>query len=153
MIVCSITHLRGDVVGERLRKEVAEVQHLDPSLAQRLRQRVVLLAGPLDPQDVVEQQLLAVGGRQPLELEAGAVQHDPPQAPHFGIDVQAHDPSPQPTATGGGTISDTGAGTTGTSEGGITSWSPASSTKARHFMNTYTGMPSIKSMKPRNTTW
>jgi hypothetical protein len=38
----------------------------------------VLLAGALDPQDVVEQQRVLVAGGQALELEVGPVEDDTP---------------------------------------------------------------------------
>lgn len=65
---------------------MAEQEHLDPALAQRVGEGVVLLAGPADPQHVVEEQRVLVGRRQALQLEIGTVQDDAPQR----ADLRAH---------------------------------------------------------------
>jgi hypothetical protein len=78
----------GVVVLDRLGQQLAHIQHLDAPLPQRVGERIVLLAGPLDPEHVVEQQAGAVGRRQPPELEVGPVQQHPPQDPDLGIDME-----------------------------------------------------------------
>ena len=72
----------GDVegFGEQVREEV----HDDPAAAQQIRERVVLLAGAFGPEDVVEEELLHVARREPLQLHPGPVQHDLPQQPDLG---------------------------------------------------------------------
>ena len=60
-----------------------------PRSRQHVGERVVLLAGPLHPQHVVEQQVGAVRRGQALELEVGPVQHHLPQPPDLGVDVEA----------------------------------------------------------------
>ena len=52
--------------GERLAQEVLDVQHLDAALAHPRDELVVLPLRPLDPQDVVEQELVVVARGQPL---------------------------------------------------------------------------------------
>ena len=56
-------------------QELLGVENLHPSVAHHRDERVVLLLGPLDPDHIVEQQLLSVGRRQPRVLEARPV-HD-----------------------------------------------------------------------------
>ena len=54
------------------RSSSLEVEDPHPELAQRLGEAVVLLLGPLDPQHVVEEQVVLVGRRQPLQLQVRA---------------------------------------------------------------------------------
>jgi hypothetical protein len=56
------------IVGcERLAQQVLDVQDLDPALAHAGDELIVLPLGALDPQDIVEQELVMVGRGQPLE--------------------------------------------------------------------------------------
>ena len=64
-----------DVVGECLFEQIVEIEHLDAAIAQRVGKRVVLVARPLDPQHVVEQEIGAVRRSESLELDVGPVQH------------------------------------------------------------------------------
>ena len=73
---------------ERLGQQILEVQHGHAAGAERVGERVVLLPGALHPQHVVEQELVLVGRRQPLELAAGPVEDDPPQDADLGVDAQ-----------------------------------------------------------------
>ena len=59
-----------------------------PRIAERVGERVVFLAGPFDPEDVVEEELVAVRGCEPPELEVGAVEEDASQRADLGIDVE-----------------------------------------------------------------
>jgi len=77
-------------VGECLLQQLAEVEHLDAVVAQRLREPVVLLLGPVHPGDPVEQQLVVVPRGQPLELGARAVQQDRTEPAHLAVDVARH---------------------------------------------------------------
>ena len=79
----------GDVVLDGLREEVADVEHLDTAVGQRVGERVVLLAGALDPQHVVEEQLAAVGRGEAAELEVRTVQQHPSQDPDLGVHVES----------------------------------------------------------------
>src|SRR5262245_50586164 len=60
----------------------------DPAISQRVRERVVLLPGALDPEHVIEQQLVHVGRGQPLQLEIGSMQDDLLELPDLGPDVE-----------------------------------------------------------------
>jgi hypothetical protein len=62
----------------------------DAPLAQHLLELLVLLHRTLDPQHVVEQELVLVGRRQPLERQLRLVQEDLAQPPDLGIDVECH---------------------------------------------------------------
>ena len=62
--------------GQRLAQQVLDVQHLDAALAHPRDELVVLPLRPLDPQDVVEQQLVVVARRQPLEAEVRPMDDD-----------------------------------------------------------------------------
>ena len=57
--------------GERLAQQVLDVQHLDAAFAHPRDELVVLPLRPLDPQDVVEQQLVVVARGQPFRLRSG----------------------------------------------------------------------------------
>ena len=46
---------------------------------------VVLVLGPLDPQHVVEQQLVVVRRREPLQAEVRTVDHHLAQLAHLGV--------------------------------------------------------------------
>ncbi len=77
----------GSVVLDRLGEEVPDIEHLDALVAQRVREGVVLLASPTDPEHVVEEQLAAVGGREAPQLEVRAVQQHSAQRTHLGGDA------------------------------------------------------------------
>lgn len=66
-------------------EEVLGVQGLDAGLGQHLEEVVVLAAGLVAVQDVVEQEALHHGGNHPVDLAAGPVNQDAPQASDFGI--------------------------------------------------------------------
>ena len=70
----------------------------DAAAAQERGEGVVLLAGPLRPEDVVEEQLVDVGRREPLSSSAGPVHHDLPQHPDLGVHAERHgdDPARRP---------------------------------------------------------
>ena len=78
----------GGVALHRLGEELRHVEHLHAMVRERVGEGVVLLAGPLDPQHVVEQQVGAVGRGQATELEVGAVQQHTAQDAHLGVDVE-----------------------------------------------------------------
>ena len=62
---------------QRLDEQLDEVEHLDVAVAQRLRERVVLVLGSADPGDAVEEQAVVVAGGQSLELGTGSMQASP----------------------------------------------------------------------------
>ena len=61
--------------GERLGEQVLEQEHLDAALAHPGDELVVLVLRALDPQHVVEQQVVVVGRGQPLQAELRPVDH------------------------------------------------------------------------------
>ena len=73
---------------QRLREEVLDVVDLDAALAHPRHELVVLPLRALDPQDVVEQQLVVVLGREALEAQVGPVDDDPPQLADLGVDAE-----------------------------------------------------------------
>ena len=75
-------------VRERLGEQLVEEQHLDAALAHQVDERVELLARAAHPDDVVEQQLVAVRRRQPLVREVRAVDDDAAQRPDLRGDAE-----------------------------------------------------------------
>ena len=61
---------------------------LDAPLAHPGDELVVLPLRALDPQDVVEQQLVVVAGGEALQAEVGTMDDDPPQLAHLGVDAE-----------------------------------------------------------------
>ncbi len=74
-------------VGQHVPEQVGEVEHLDPPLAHQGHEAVVLLLGPLDPQQVVEQQPVLVLRGQARHLDAGPVDDHLPQRADLGVDA------------------------------------------------------------------
>src|SRR5690606_5364365 len=73
-------------------QQVGQQENFDILIAQYLSEFVVLLTGTLNGQDIVEQQILAVGGGQTLQTEVGAVQHNAAQLANFRTYIKfAHD--------------------------------------------------------------
>src|SRR6266516_1401978 len=73
---------------ERLGEQVAEQQDLDPALAEHLRERPVFQLRPLDPHDLVEQQLVDVGGSEPGQLEVRLVEQDAAKPADLRADIE-----------------------------------------------------------------
>ena len=65
-----------------------EQEHLDAARPHLGDELVVLVLRPLDPQDVVEQQVVVVRRRQPLEAQVRAVDHDLAQLADLGVDAE-----------------------------------------------------------------
>ncbi len=61
--------------GERLGEQVLQQEDLDAALAHPGDELVVLVLRALDPQHVVEQQVVVVGRGQPLEAQLRPVDH------------------------------------------------------------------------------
>ena len=74
--------------GERLAEQVLDVQHLDAALAHPGDELVVLPLRPLDPQDVVEQELVVVARRQPLEAEVRPMDDDLAELADLRVDTE-----------------------------------------------------------------
>ena len=79
-----ITRLR---VGQRFDQEVAEDHHLNPPLAQGIDKGHVIHPRLFDPEHIVKQQRLAVGGGQPRHLAARGMHHDTAQLSCFGMNA------------------------------------------------------------------
>ena len=77
------------------RQQIGQEEDFDILIAQYLSEFVVLLTGTFHRQDVVKQQILAVGRGQTLQTEVGAVQHDTAQLANFRTYIKfAHDDIP-----------------------------------------------------------
>jgi hypothetical protein len=63
-------------LGQRLGQEFLGLEHLDPALAHRLAELVVLGLGAGHPQHVVEEQFRGVGRGQPGVFQPWPVHHD-----------------------------------------------------------------------------
>ena len=74
---------------ERLGQQLLEIEDLDATPAQSVGEGVVLLTGPADPGNVVEQQLVLVGRGEAAQLEVGAMEDDAPQRADLRAHVQA----------------------------------------------------------------
>jgi hypothetical protein len=70
-------------------EEVGEVVDVDAVVAQHLGEGVVLGAGALGPQDVVEEQGVDVAGGEAGEFQAGPVQDGLAQGSDLGVDAEA----------------------------------------------------------------
>ena len=75
----------GRIVGQRLYQQVGQVEHLDAVAAQFMGEGVMLVLGPADPRDAVEEELVVVARREPLQFRAGSVQQHRPQPGDFGV--------------------------------------------------------------------
>ena len=75
--------------GQRLAEQVLDVQDLDVSLAHARHELVVLPLRPLDPEHVVEQELVVVARGQPLQAQLGPVHDDLPQLADLGVNAEA----------------------------------------------------------------
>ncbi len=79
----------------RLLQQLAHEEDLDVAVAHHVDEGVMLDPSLLDPDDVVEQQLLAVRGGQPTEREARTVDDDLSQLTDFGMNsVGRHSAAP-----------------------------------------------------------
>ena len=75
----------GPLVIQRGHQNIRQEQDLDAAGAQHRRERVVLLLGPADPRDAVEQQLVVVARGEPLELRSRPVQQNHAQRPDLAV--------------------------------------------------------------------
>jgi hypothetical protein len=74
---------------EGLRQQRREVVHDHVAAAQEGGERVVLLAGTLGPQHVLEEEFVHRGRGEALELQARPVQHHAAQLTHLGVDAES----------------------------------------------------------------
>jgi hypothetical protein len=75
---------------ESLREQVGEVMHLHAPVAEHLGERVVLLLGPLGPQDVVEQQLRGVPRGEPGQFQPGPVHNNLAEPADLRLHTEFH---------------------------------------------------------------
>ena len=80
--------LLGFGYGDRLGQQVVHLDHVDAAVAHLLHEVEVVALGVVDPHDVVEQQVVAVGRREPLMRPARRADHDLAQLAHFGVDAE-----------------------------------------------------------------
>ena len=73
---------------EGLRQQVLHVVDLDAALPHPGDELVVLPLGPLDPEHVVEQQLVVIAGREALQAELRSMDDDLAQLPDLGVDSE-----------------------------------------------------------------
>jgi len=78
----------GLLIGEHLRQQVVQLQHLDTALAHLQHEVVVILLRLVYPHHVVEQQLGAVPRREPLVREPGTAHHHRPQVANFTVNTK-----------------------------------------------------------------
>src|SRR6185503_5133577 len=74
--------------GEGFRQQVLDVEDLDVALAQPGDELVVLLLGALDPQHVIEQELVMVPGRQALQAQVRPMDDDLAELADLRRDVE-----------------------------------------------------------------
>ena len=73
---------------ERLGEQLVQEQDLDAALAHQVDEGVELLAGAAHPDDVVEEQLVAVRRREPFVREVGPVHHHRLELADLGVRSQ-----------------------------------------------------------------
>ena len=76
------------LVLQRFGQQVVEIEHLDAALLHLQHEVVMVLLRLMDPDHVVEEQVVAVARRQPLMREARAADHDGPQLADFRMDAE-----------------------------------------------------------------
>jgi hypothetical protein len=75
----------GPLVLQRVLQQFGEVEHFHAMIPEGLAEAVVLLLGPVDPGQPVEQQPVAAARGQPPQLGTGAVDQDGPQPANFTV--------------------------------------------------------------------
>ena len=84
----------GLLVLQRLREKVVKLQDLHSALLHLEDEVVVVLPRFLDPDHVVEEQVVAVARGQALVGEAGPADHDGPELADLGVDAKVTHGSP-----------------------------------------------------------
>ena len=74
----------GRLVLQRLVEQFAQVEDLDTPATEGVGEAVVLLLGPVDPGQTVEEQGVVVARGEPPQFVAGAVQHHGAQPADLG---------------------------------------------------------------------
>ena len=84
----SSTKSRASLLPRVSRQQLVEIQHLDAALLHLQHEVVVVLLRLVHPDDVVEEQIVAVSWRQPLMRAPGRADHDRPQLAHFRMHAE-----------------------------------------------------------------
>ena len=73
---------------QRLGQQIVDVQYLDTLAPHRACKDIVIFLGLLDPEHVVEQQCVTIGGRQPLVRQTRRADDHAPELAGFGMDAK-----------------------------------------------------------------
>ena len=73
---------------DRLGQQIVHLDHVDAAVAHLLDEVEVIALGVLDPEHVVEQQRVAVAGRQPLVRPPRRADHHLAQLADLGVDAE-----------------------------------------------------------------
>ncbi len=76
------------LVLQGLGEQVVQVEHFDPAFLHLQYEVEVVLASLLHPDDVVEQEVVAVARSQALVGQPGPADHDGPELAHFRVDAE-----------------------------------------------------------------
>ena len=91
----SSTNLRASRILERLRQQVVQLEHLDAALLHLQHEVVVILLRLVHPDHVVEQQVVAIAGRQALMGERWPADHHGSQLADLRVNAElSHDSPP-----------------------------------------------------------
>ncbi len=81
-----------DIAGsQRFGQEILDVEHLGAPALEHLHEGVVLSLRLLDPEHIVEQQIVVIAWGESLQTQFGPVDDDLAQRPNFGLNsIVAH---------------------------------------------------------------
>ena len=83
---------------EGLRQHLVQIQDLDPALLHLQQEVVMVLLGLVHPDHVVEQQIVAVAGREALMGKTGPADHHRPQLADLRVNAElSHRAPPAPS--------------------------------------------------------
>ena len=87
----AVKHPRAGLsIGHRLSQQVVHLQHLDAALDHRAGEGIVVVAGLRNPQHIVKQQLMAIGGGESLLRKPWAAHQHFAQASYFRMQSLGH---------------------------------------------------------------
>src|SRR5262249_46782276 len=69
-------------------EQVMQLEHLDAALLHFEDEIVMVLLSLVDPEDVIEQKVAAIAGRQPLMRHPGPAHHNRSQFSNFGVNAE-----------------------------------------------------------------
>jgi hypothetical protein len=85
---------------KRLTEQILEQEHLDAVIAHLRGELVVLILRTLDPQHVVEQQIVVIRRGQSLQTELGSMHHHLPEPAHLRVNAECRHLSSVPDSVG-----------------------------------------------------